>query len=89
MYSGFYYPAKQFRLGRFRSIIHWLQHQIQSFQHRRGIIHCETMTKKAYWNAFLKMDMDADDWTRQERYLQSRDQNKARAGKDEYDFNPF
>jgi len=63
--------------------------QIQTFQHRRGIIHWEAMTKKAYWNVFLKMDMDADDWARQERYLQSPDQNKARAGKDEYDFNPF
>jgi hypothetical protein len=63
--------------------------QIQTFQHRRGIIHWDAMTKKAYWNVFLKMEMSADDWARQERYLQSPDQNKARAGEDEYDFDPF
>ena len=27
--------------------------QIQTFQHRRGIIHWDSMTKKAYWNVFL------------------------------------
>jgi len=63
--------------------------QIQTFQHRRGIIHWEAMTKKAYWNVFLKMEMSADDWARQERCLQSPNQHKARAGLDEYEFNPF
>ena len=47
------------------------------------------MTKKAYWNVFLKTNMRADEWDRQERYLKSPDQMKARAGEDEYDFNPF
>ena len=47
------------------------------------------MTKEAYWNVFLKMEMSADDWARQERYIQSPDYDKARAGEDEYDFDPF
>jgi len=63
--------------------------QIQTFQHRRGIIHWDSMTKKAYWNVFLKMKMHPDDWARQERYLKAPDEIKARAGEDEYDFNPF
>ena len=36
-----------------------------------------------------RMEMSADDWARQERYIQSPDYDKARAGEDEYDFDPF
>lgn len=64
--------------------------QIQTIQYsRNAIIHWEGMTKEAYWNVFLKMEMSADDWARQERYIQSPDYDKARAGEDEYDFDPF
>ena len=35
------------------------------------------------------MKMHPDDWARQERYLKAPDEIKARAGEDEYDFNPF
>ena len=64
--------------------------QIQTIQYStNAIIHWEGMTKEAYWNVFLKMEMSADDWARQERYIQSPDYDKAKAGEDEYDFDPF
>ena len=64
--------------------------QIQTIQYStNAIIHWEGMTKEAYWNVFLKMEMSSDDWARQERYIQSPDYDKAKAGEDEYDFDPF
>jgi len=64
--------------------------QFQCWQRRTNMIHWEGMTKEAYWNVFLKSRFEfEEEWDQQEIYLQLPDQEKARKGEDEYDFNPF
>ena len=64
--------------------------QFQGWQMRRNMIHWEGMTKEAYWNVFLKSKFHSEEeWVQQEIYLQKPEQDKARKGEDEYDFDPF
>ena len=64
--------------------------QFQGWQRRTNMIHWEGMTKEAYWNVFLKSKFHSEEeWTQQESYLQLPEQDKARKGEDEYDFDPF
>ncbi len=57
----------------------------QTHQKRRGLIHWDSMTKGAYWKCFLNMHKDQklrDLW-------KEPDYEKAKAGIDEYEFDPF
>lgn len=64
--------------------------QFQGWQRRTNMIHWEGMTKKAYWNVFLKPRFHSEEeWVRQETYLHLPEQDKAIKGEHEYDFDPF
>lgn len=64
--------------------------QFQGWQRRTNMIHWEGMTKEAYWNVFLKSRfLKKEEWAQQEILLQAPDEEKAKKGENEYDFNPF
>ena len=56
----------------------------QTKQKRLSIIHWDGMTKKAYWQVFLKRKLSAEEYQELEQNIQPPDYNSAIEGKDEY-----
>lgn len=62
---------------------------VQTLQKRRAIIHWDSMSKKAYWNVFLTLNMTQELWEKQEQYIIHPNYEKASNGEDEYSFEIF
>ena len=54
----------------------------QSEQKRTGIIHWDAMSKEAYWNVFLKSDLNFDERVAEDKLLVRPDYDKALLGKE-------
>ena len=62
----------------------------QSLQKRNNVIHWDSMTKSAYWDVFMVLEIDDDARRKRfEKTLSAPDYDKAKKGIDEYEFGAF